>query len=93
MQNTQIQQTPQAVAFFTQAQQLAENLYVRWQNEKDYEDIADYAKCFAQIAQDTGCTIVRGTKRPFGVVFAVLNSTRTFQLRVTNTQYSYKRLT
>lgn len=43
--------------------QLLFNLYIRWQNEHEYEDIADYLKVIkAQIPTAYGIT-----KRPFGI--------------------------
>ena len=48
------------------------NLWERWQDEKDYEDINDYAKVLAgSITKNTSFqpTNVTATKRPFGIKF------------------------
>lgn len=46
------------------------NLYERWQDEKEYEDFADYAKVMKESAEKTpGIKFLKGTKRPFGFNF------------------------
>lgn len=50
------------------------NLYQRWLDECQYEDIKDYAKVLLQkiteiLPKGTETTFVGGTKRPFGVKF------------------------
>lgn len=42
-------------------------LYGRWQDEKEYEDFNDYIKAMMNFMPN-GATLVKGTKRPFGVV-------------------------
>lgn len=42
-------------------------LYERWQDEKEYEDFNDYVTSMMQ-SMPKGATLVKGTKRPFGVV-------------------------
>lgn len=42
-------------------------LYERWQDEKEYEDFNDYVKVMMKYMPE-GATLVKGTKRPFGVV-------------------------
>jgi hypothetical protein len=44
-----------------------EYLYDRWQDEKDYEDFNAYAESM-MVHMPEGATLVKGTKRPFGVV-------------------------
>ena len=45
------------------------NLWERWQDESEYEDIADYGKVLAKSIRDAGQPISREkpTKRPFGL--------------------------
>lgn len=47
------------------------NLYERWLDEHEYEDINDYAKVIKGVADKEGITLhnVSGTKRPFGIKF------------------------
>lgn len=49
-------------------------LHMRWLDEKEYEDFADYEKVmrekFDSLPADYGVTFVKGSKRPFGLVFA-----------------------
>ena len=44
------------------------NLWGRWQDEKEYEDWADYAKVMKDAFGDM---FVKATKRPFGVVLKI----------------------
>lgn len=44
---------------------ILDNLYCRWQDEKEYEDINDYKVAFAKAAK---VNVVKATKRPFGFV-------------------------
>jgi hypothetical protein len=43
-------------------------LYDRWQDEKDHEDFKDYVEAMMKM-MPSGATLVKGTKRPFGVTF------------------------
>ena len=47
------------------------NLYERWQNKKEYEDIAEYAQIIMKNIEKTTAmkfNLVKGTKRPFGII-------------------------
>jgi hypothetical protein len=44
-----------------------EYLCDRWQDEKDYEDFNAYAEDMS-VHMPEGATLVKGTKRPFGIV-------------------------
>lgn len=44
-----------------------EYLYERWQDEKEYEDFNEYAKVMMTF-MPKDAILVKGTKRPFGVV-------------------------
>ena len=41
-------------------------LYWRWQDEKQYEDFNDYVESMMKY-MPSGATLVKGSKRPFGV--------------------------
>lgn len=45
-----------------------EDLYFRWQDEKQYEDFNDYTMSMMK-SMPTGASLIKGTKRPFGVSF------------------------
>jgi len=45
------------------------DLYARWQDEKQYEDINDYGKAISKVLPE-GVKVIKSTKRPFGVVLA-----------------------
>lgn len=64
------------------------NLYCRWLDEKEYEDIADYkAVIQARIPQ---MKIVSMHKRPFG--FTAKSEGKTYRFTVTMKNYSYKQI-
>ena len=48
------------------------NLYARWQDERGYEDFNEYIKVMERSVAKTllsPISIIKGTKRPFGVQF------------------------
>lgn len=57
--------------FVRAAQDTLVRLYCRWQDEKDYEDIKDYLDPLQPIAAVHNVTLVRMTKRPFGLSFRI----------------------
>ena len=60
MEISKVLNNPTAVRVFS-------NLYDRWQDEKEYEDFNDYIAVMMKYMPN-GATLVKGTKRPFGVV-------------------------
>jgi len=54
---------------------VAMRLYERWQDEKDYEDFADYIKVMQSRMAD-GSTITKMTKRPFRVEYITSDGKR-----------------
>ena len=44
------------------------NLYERWQDEKDYEDFNEYVAAMMK-SMPNEAKLIKGTKRPFGVIF------------------------
>lgn len=82
--------TPEAAMFFERGADLFGNLWARWQDEREYEDIADYAAPLQPLAAECGVTIVRMNKRPFGCIFGV--GPKMFQITVTGRSYAYKRI-
>lgn len=62
--------------------------YSRWLDEKDYEDINDYAILFENFIKEVGGKLVSMTKRPFG--FKCNIGGVIFHYRVTSSYYEYK---
>lgn len=67
--------TPQAAEFSDKAGKILMPLWERWQNEKQYEKIADYATPLQSTATACDVTIEKMTGRPFGCVFTVPHPT------------------
>jgi len=59
--------------FVNRAHTTLADLFFRWQDESEYEDLRTYAAPLARIARDTSKSVVieKMTKRPFGVKFHV----------------------
>jgi hypothetical protein len=76
-------------AFVTAKQSLLGNLWARWQDEKEYEDINEYGM---RIAKDfpEGWKLIKSSKRPFGVVVQI--EAEHWQISVTGRSISYKRV-
>lgn len=86
--------TPQAAAFYREAEETICYLYGRYRDERGQEPIADYAKPLRPIADRCGVRIVKMTARPFGCVFAVGEGpqARTFVLTIdARGRYGYRR--
>jgi hypothetical protein len=65
------------------------SLWGRWQDEKEYEDVNEYG---ARIAKEfpEGWTLVKTTKRPFGVVIQI--GEEHHQVKVTGAGTRWKRI-
>ena len=63
-----------------------EYLYDRWQDEKEYEDWADYA---AQMKKMFGNMFVKATQRPFGVVIKIDGRLRQAKITVNSRSISW----
>ena len=64
-------------------------LYGRWQDEKKYEDIADYGKNIAAALPD-GFTLTKMTKGPFGFEFTI-GTTARYHMKVTGRSVEWTR--
>lgn len=76
--------------FFHAVVHLTADLYGRWLDEKDYEDINDYQAPIQRVADDFGITVLKMTKRPFGFHFRT--DVGTYALTVNMTSASFKRI-
>jgi len=74
----------------TLAEQL-DYLHSRWQDEKDYEDFADYRRAASEWVQTAGAEFVKLTQRPFKLHFKYSDDGEVFdgQLRITPTQVHF----
>lgn len=48
-----------------------EYLAARWQDEHEYENIAEYGEALKDMLAKHGAAVVRMSRRPFGVVFSL----------------------
>jgi len=71
-------------AFFTEAQKMLSYLYSRWQDEKEYENIEEYAKPLTATAEKHGLKIVKMNKRPFGCDLSINNMTYRVDVKSTS---------
>ena len=76
---------------YVQVQPTVERLYERWLDEKEYEDINDYAKPIKKaLGMFTGVESIATKKRPFGFTYQLEGAT--YQVFINNSKYGYKRL-
>jgi len=61
-------------------------LYDRWQDEKEYEDWADYEKVMKKLINHT---FVKGTKRPFGFIIKIGESKASFFVKLKGKQVTF----
>lgn len=64
-------------------------LYGRWQDEHEYEEIADYAKPLKEACDKAGATDIHMTKRPFG--FRCNIGGFKYEFAMTATKYTLRR--
>lgn len=65
----------------------AQYLYCRWQDEKDYEDFAEYQKAM-QNKLPEGSTLTKFSRRPWRVEFCLADGTRKW-VTATSRQYQW----
>lgn len=85
--------TPKTLAdtFFEAAAKTLGYLWGRWQDEKEYEDFANYILPIKKIAeQHAGVAIVKMTKRPFAVTFTAEG--KTYIMDANSRSVGYKRI-
>ena len=82
---------PDALAFYRKVQDLVESLYSRWLDEKEYEDINDYAAPIRTVANEFGITIRAMSRSPFGFTFSTKDA-RIYRLTINGKKYAYARI-
>lgn len=67
-------------------------LHGRWQDEREYEDFAEYEKAMRAVVP-AGYTLLRATKRPFGFHFRIEAFPHAvFRVRVTSRQVTVEHM-
>lgn len=74
---------------FDAVQERMSYLYWRWQDEKEYEDFADYAAEMKKLLP-ADFTFIKGTKRPFGFTFSI-GTDAVYFINVKNRSYLWGR--
>jgi len=76
---------------FEEMQEFLTQLYGRWQDEKEYEDFADYKAIVAKtFSEKYPVSDISLAKRPFAVTFTLADCV--YVITVKATEYSYKRI-
>lgn len=88
MTPTTPENTKRINAFYNSIETTMTNLYGRWLDEKEHEDIKDYAK---PIKLPVGFKLIKMTKRPFGFHFSI-GTDAVYAITVSGPQYSWKRV-
>jgi hypothetical protein len=89
-QNTMTPEGAKVDAFVNAAESLLLNLWSRWQDEHEYEDIKDYAKPLMEHVRAAGLPDPVMVKRPFGCKFTLEG--KTYQVKVTSRTLEWKRI-
>lgn len=76
--------------FFEDSQNLVGNLYGRWQDEKEYEDINDYGKPVQKALEKIGGKLVSMHKKPFGFTYEL--GGYQYRVKYTAKEYSFGRV-
>lgn len=76
-------------AFINTNQNLLGNLWARWQDEKEYEDINEYG---ARIAKQfpEGWKLLKSNKRPFGITVQI--EAEEWKISITGRSMGWKRV-
>lgn len=75
--------------FVSANQNLLGNLWARWQDEKEYEEINDYGAAIAKEFPE-GWKLLKTSKRPFGVTVQI--EQEHWQISVTGRSMGWKRI-
>lgn len=87
---TETERKEKALTFYRSTQPLMLNLYARWQDEKEYEDIGDYGTVLAKEVVKIGGTFLKMTKRPWGFTAQIGDATYCYSMN--RSSYAYKRI-
>lgn len=80
-----------ALDIYDSLYKLMGQLYERWVDEHEYEDINDYAEYIRPYIEYKGeAKILKMIKKPFGFKIAVQEAI--YQFKVTKNSYEYKRI-
>lgn len=66
------------------------NLYSRWQDEREYENINDYSNVAKPIVENLGGIFLEMSKSPFGFTYTLGEAT--YKIMTTSKHYSFKRV-
>lgn len=80
---------PKKVLYNEDFSEFMRNLYFRWQDEKDYEDINNYARVIVEAirqanGEDVVLTDIKPSKRPFGIKFKADGQPQEYLLKGTS---------
>jgi hypothetical protein len=75
---------------YTNIENLIVNLYLRWCDESEFENIEDYVIAIKS-EMPIEFNFIKMTKRPFGFHFGV-GSNAIYAIKITNSSYSWKRI-
>lgn len=76
--------------FYLNQQKLMANLFSRWQDEFEMEDINDYAVQLKKEVEKIGGSFIKMTKKPFGFQFELDGAF--YHIFISKRKYQYKRI-
>ena len=87
---TEIERKTLALNLFKKLEKTMINLYSRWLDESEYEDINDYSINLKNEVEKINGKFLKMYKKPFGFTFQLSNAT--YQIMIKSSQYQYKRI-
>jgi len=79
-----------ALKLYNDLNGIMNNIYERWLDEKEYEDINEYAVLFQPKVEEVGGQFIGMTKKPFGFKYVLEDAT--YHVYVSGSTYGYKRI-
>ena len=89
---TSIYDQSRITAMYKEIALLMGALYSRWQEEKHFENIAEYALPINLHMRKYGYAIVKMTKSPFGFHFTIAKGSPVYAVTITSKQYCWLRV-
>ena len=79
-----------AEEIFDALQKTVENLYMRWMDEHEYEDIKDYGKVIDKELRMHGAQLITMKGKPFSFIYTA--NTERYLVKIAGGKYSYERM-
>ena len=87
----EVERKEAASKLFHDIQNIVTNLFERWMDEKEYENIDDYSIHLKKEVEKIGGIFIKMNKKPFGFIYKLSDATYQIYMKTAG-QYGYKRI-